>query len=92
MPFTTAKFHKILLSGFRGVALTNCFSRIFHFGQISKFKQGVTPRKFQEILLSGFRGIALTRKTRLTDWLTGQNTIPSATRCHNTDLFKLNYL
>ena len=27
-------FHKILLSGFRGVALTNCFSSIFHFGQI----------------------------------------------------------
>ena len=32
-------------SGFRGVALANCFSSIFHFGQISKFKKGVTPRK-----------------------------------------------
>ena len=39
---TTTKFHKILLSGFRGVTLTNCFSCIFHF---SKFKKGVTPRK-----------------------------------------------
>ena len=44
MPITTTKFHEILLSGFRGVALTNCFSSIFHFGQISKFKTGVTPR------------------------------------------------
>ena len=43
--FITTKFHKILLSGFRGVALTNCFSSIFHFGQISKFKKSVTPRK-----------------------------------------------
>ena len=33
------------LSGFRGVALTNCFSSIFHFGQISKFKKGLIPRK-----------------------------------------------
>ena len=43
--FKTTKFHEILLSGFRGVALTNCFSSIFHFGQISKFKKGVIPRK-----------------------------------------------
>ena len=34
-----------LLSGFRGIALTNCFSSIFHFGQISKFKNGIIPRK-----------------------------------------------
>ena len=45
MSFITTKFHEILLSGFRGVALTNCFSIIFHFGQISKFKKGVTLRK-----------------------------------------------
>ena len=41
----TTKFQEILLSGFRGVALTNCFSSIFNFGQISKFKKGVTPKK-----------------------------------------------
>ena len=39
------QFHEILLSGFSGVALTNCFSSIFHFGQISKFKKGATRRK-----------------------------------------------
>ena len=46
--FITTKFHEILLSGFRGVALTNCFSSIFHFGQISKFKQAVIPREKNE--------------------------------------------
>ena len=45
MSFITTKFHEILLSGFRGVALTNCFSSIFHFGQISKFKKGVIQRE-----------------------------------------------
>ena len=46
MSFTTTKFQDILFSGFRGVALTNCFSRIFHSGQISnKKKKGVTLRK-----------------------------------------------
>ena len=45
MSFITIKFHEILLSGFRRVALTNCFSTIFHFGQISQFKKGVILRK-----------------------------------------------
>ena len=45
MSFITTKFHKILVSGFRRVVLTNCFSSIFHFGQISKLKKGVTPGK-----------------------------------------------
>ena len=45
MSFLTTKFQEILLSGFRGVTLTNCFSSIFHFGQISKFRKGVTQRK-----------------------------------------------
>ena len=45
MSFSTTKFQEILLSGFRGVALTDYFSSIFHFGQISKFKKGVIPRK-----------------------------------------------
>ena len=45
MSFITTKFQEILLSGFSGVALTYCFSSIFHFGQISKFKKGVTPRE-----------------------------------------------
>ena len=43
--YITTKFHEILLSGFRGVALTNCLSCIVHFGQISKLKKGVIPRK-----------------------------------------------
>ena len=33
------------MSGFRGVALTNCYSSIFHFGKFSKFNNGVTQRK-----------------------------------------------
>ena len=39
--------HEILLSGFRGVALTSSFSSIFHLCQISKLKTGVhvIPRK-----------------------------------------------
>ena len=45
MSFITTKFQEILLGGFSGVTLTNCFSSIFHFGQISKFKKGVTQRK-----------------------------------------------
>ena len=85
MSFTTTKIHEILLSGFRGVVLTNCFSSISHFGQILKFVKGEIPRekiesKFPvdmhiyticpEILLSSFRAVALTRKTGLTNWLT----------------------
>ena len=42
------QFQEILLSGFRGVALTNCFSSIFHFRQISKFKKSVIQRKKME--------------------------------------------
>ena len=45
MSFTTKKFYKILLNGFRGVALTIRFSSFFHFGQISKWIKGVTPKK-----------------------------------------------
>ena len=45
MSFTTTKFYKILLNGFRGVALTIRFSSFFHFGQISKRIKGVTPKK-----------------------------------------------
>ena len=48
MSFITTIFQEILLSGFRGVALTNCFSSIFDFGQISKFNKGVTARKKNE--------------------------------------------
>ena len=43
--FITTKFQEILLRCLRGVALTNCFSSIFHFGQISKLKKGIIPRK-----------------------------------------------
>ena len=45
MSFITTKFQENLLSSFRGVASTNCFSSILYFGQISRFKKGVTPRK-----------------------------------------------
>ena len=45
MSFTTTKFHEILMSGFRGVVLTNCLSSIFHFGKNSKLKKVVTPEK-----------------------------------------------
>ena len=45
MSFTTTEFHEILLSGFTGVVLTDCFRRIFHVDQISKLKKGVTLRK-----------------------------------------------
>ena len=43
--YTLCPFHEILLSGFRGVALTNCFNGIFHFCQIFKLKKGVIPSK-----------------------------------------------
>ena len=45
MSTLTIKLLEILLSGIRGVALTNCFSSISHFGKISKFKRGIIPRK-----------------------------------------------
>ena len=45
MSFLTTKFQEILSSGFGEVALTKCFSSIFHFGQIFKFKKGVTQKK-----------------------------------------------
>ena len=45
MSFTTTKFHEILLSVFRGVALTNCFSSIFLFGEIFKFEKGNSEKK-----------------------------------------------
>ena len=38
-------------------------------------------QSFITILFSGFRGVKLIRKTGLTDWRTGRNIIPSATRC-----------
>ena len=94
LSFKTTKFQEILLSGFRGVALTNCFSGIFYFGQISKLKNWIKiscgyghlhimsliTTKFNKILLSGFRGVALIRKTGLTDGRV-KNIIPSATLC-----------
>ena len=52
MSFITTKFHAILLSSFSGVALSNCFSSIFHFCQISKFKKSVIQRKKNGIKIS----------------------------------------
>ena len=72
--FITTKFKEILLSGFSGVALTNCFSGIFHFGQVQKPRNSekknkskfpvdmhiytLCPSLLQ--MLSGFRGVPLT--------------------------------
>ena len=47
MSFITTRFHEILLNGFSGVVLTNCFEygSIFHLGQISKFYMGHYSQK-----------------------------------------------
>ena len=50
--FINTKFHEILFSGFRGVALTKTGSSIFNFNQIFKFKKGVIPRKKNWIKIS----------------------------------------
>ena len=52
MSFITTKFHEILLSGFRGVVLTSCFSSIFHFGQIYKLKKRSNSEKNYWIKIS----------------------------------------
>ena len=52
MSFITSEFHAILLICFNGVVLTNCFSSIFHFRQISKLKKSVTPRNKKGIKIS----------------------------------------
>ena len=48
-PLTT-KLHvnEILLSGYHGVAVTNCFSTKYNFGQTSKLKSSISPRKITE--------------------------------------------
>ena len=51
MSFITTKYQEILLSGFRGVGLTNCFSSIFHFRQISKFKKLIQSKKWNQNFL-----------------------------------------
>ena len=48
MSFITTKCHIILLSSFSGVVLTNWFSSIFHFRQISKLKKSVIQREKME--------------------------------------------
>ena len=45
MSFITTNFQEILLSSFRGVVLTNCFSSIFHFGQILSPKGRKSEKK-----------------------------------------------
>ena len=54
MSFIPKKFHEILLSRFSGVALTNCLSSIFNFGQILSSKRGITPRKKWNQIPSGY--------------------------------------
>ena len=44
MSFITTNFQEILVTGFSGVALTNCFSSKFNFNQFLR-SEGVTPRK-----------------------------------------------
>ena len=39
------KLHDILLIGFGGVAMTNCFKITLNFGQTSKLKRDIAPIK-----------------------------------------------
>ena len=50
------QFQEILLSGF---ALTNCFSSIIIFGQISKFKGGIIPGEINWIKTFFFKYVHL---------------------------------
>ena len=54
MTFKTTKFHQILLRSFRGVMLTNSFSRIFffNFGKISKVQKGGNSQEKKWIIIS----------------------------------------
>ena len=52
LSFITRKSHEILLSGFRGVVLTLCFSFVFNFGQISIFERGIIPWEKNMIKMS----------------------------------------
>ena len=45
MSFIITKFQEIMLSCFRGVALTNCFEKYLSFWPNFKFKKGITLRK-----------------------------------------------
>ena len=45
MSTLTFKLYTTLLSIYRGVVLTYCFSSISNFGQTFKFKRGIIPRK-----------------------------------------------
>ena len=48
-PLTTKLLvNEILLSGFKAVAMTNCFSTKYNFGQTSKLKSSTIPRKITE--------------------------------------------
>ena len=51
MSIIATKIYEILLSGFKGVALTICFSSIFYFGEMSKFKGGIIPSKLNRNFL-----------------------------------------
>ena len=51
MYFITTKFHEILLSGFGGVALTNCFSSILHLA----LKRMQRLRPFKHNLLTNLK-------------------------------------
>mgnify|MGYP003686337679 CR=1 FL=1 len=79
--FITTKFQEILLSGFREVALTNCFCSIFHFGQISKLKKGVTPKKNE----SKFRWICASTHYVLYNYKVSRNSVERFQRRNRTD-------
>ena len=50
--FITTKFQEFLLSSFRGVSLTNCWSGIFHFGQKFLVQKGHNSEKKNGIKIS----------------------------------------
>ena len=70
MSTLTIKLHEILLSGFRGVAVTNRFSILISMLKGDKIINSIEyanlycmsfiATKFQGNLLSGFRGVVLT--------------------------------
>ena len=73
MSFPNTKFHEILLSSFKSIAVAICFSSIFNFGQIKSrgkspckhadlYTMSFMKTKFHEILLSGFKSVAMTKK------------------------------
>ena len=91
MSFPNTKFHEILLSSFKSIAVAICFSSIFNFGQIKSrgkspckhadlYTMSFMKTKFHEILLSGFKSVAMTKNTHQNK----QSNIPGQTEWRNS--------